>query len=178
MTLKYIFYKIFYAKLLGQGYSAMHRYYVKSGINIDPSARVNSDIVTPESYLITIGKHSTISFDVRIITHDNSAEKMGVGINNLFGKVTIGDNCFIGAGAIILPGVTIGNNAIVGAGSVVTKSVPPNSIVGGNPARPISDIEKYRKFVKESGFPTENWSNTPPPHMQRSILLRHRLIEK
>ncbi|WP_276866657.1 DapH/DapD/GlmU-related protein [Bacteroides heparinolyticus] len=51
--------------------------------------------------------------------------------------VRIGDNCFIGNGAILLPGITIGNEVIVGAGSVVTKDVPSNTIVAGNPARVI-----------------------------------------
>lgn len=49
--------------------------------------------------------------------------------------VTIGDDCWIGGGAIILPGVTIGNRCVVGAGSVVTKSIPDDSVVAGNPAR-------------------------------------------
>jgi acetyltransferase-like isoleucine patch superfamily enzyme len=49
--------------------------------------------------------------------------------------VSIGDNVWIGARSIILKGVVIGENALVGAGSVVTHSVPPNTLVAGNPAR-------------------------------------------
>lgn len=53
--------------------------------------------------------------------------------------VVLKRNCWIGAGAVILPGVTVGENSIVGAGSVVTKDVPDNTVVAGNPA----------KFVKQ-----------------------------
>lgn len=49
--------------------------------------------------------------------------------------VHIGRNCWIGAGAIILPGITIGDNTVVGAGSVVTKDLPPNVIAAGNPCK-------------------------------------------
>ena len=57
-----------------------------------------------------------------------------------FKKVTIGENCWIGARAFICPGVIIGEGCIVAAGSVVTKNTPPYSVVGGNPAR----VLKYR----------------------------------
>jgi acetyltransferase-like isoleucine patch superfamily enzyme len=57
------------------------------------------------------------------------------------GPIKIQDGVWIGAGAIILPGVTIGNKSIVGAGSVVTKDVPPFSVVVGNPARVIKRLE-------------------------------------
>lgn len=57
--------------------------------------------------------------------------------------VTIEDDVWIGTRSIILPGVTIGSGAIIGAGAVVTKSVPPNSVVGGNPARLIRFREAH-----------------------------------
>ena len=52
----------------------------------------------------------------------------------------IGNNVWIGAGAIILPGVSLGDNCIVGAGSVVTKSFPSSSVVAGNPARVLREV--------------------------------------
>lgn len=54
------------------------------------------------------------------------------------GDTTLGDGCWIGMRAIIMPGVTIGEGAIIAAGSVVTKDVTPYSVVGGNPAKPIA----------------------------------------
>ena len=51
----------------------------------------------------------------------------------------MGDNVWIGGGAIILPGVTIGNNVVIGAGSIVTKDIPDNVIAVGNPCRVIKE---------------------------------------
>jgi maltose O-acetyltransferase len=56
--------------------------------------------------------------------------------------VLIEDNVWIGGGAILLPGVNIGRNAVVGAGAVVTRSVPANTVVAGNPARVLREIEQ------------------------------------
>ena len=55
--------------------------------------------------------------------------------------ITIGNNVWIGAGVIILPGVTIGNNVVIGAGSVVTKNIPAYSLAVGNPCRVIKRID-------------------------------------
>ena len=55
--------------------------------------------------------------------------------------VLLKKNSWIGAGAIILPGVTVGENSIVGAGSVVTKDVPDNTIVVGNPAKVVRNVQ-------------------------------------
>ena len=80
----------------------------------------------------------TISNDVQLITHDNYVIKIIDNATDVFGEIVIGNNCFIGARSIILPGVTIGNNCIIGAGSVVTKDIPPYSVVVGIPAKKIN----------------------------------------
>ena len=59
--------------------------------------------------------------------------------------VHIGDNCWLGAGVIVLPGVTIGENTVVGAGSVVTKNLPANVVAVGNPARVLRQINEHDK---------------------------------
>lgn len=61
--------------------------------------------------------------------------------------VTIGKNCWIGAGAIILPGITIGDNTVIGAGSIVTKDIPANVVAVGNPCKVLREInEQDRKY--------------------------------
>ncbi len=70
-------------------------------------------------------------------THDLSSQRMPL----LVGDIDIGKEVFIGARAIVLPGVTIGEGAVVAAGAVVTKDVEPWSVVGGNPARFIKKRE-------------------------------------
>ncbi len=67
--------------------------------------------------------------------------------------VRIGKNVWIGAGAIVLPGVTIGDHSVIGAGSVVTKDIPPNVVAVGNPCRVLREIndrdkEYYYKYLK------------------------------
>ena len=91
---------------------------------------------------VHVGPHSYIAFDTRILTHDRT--------RGLYLHTRIGANCFIGGCSLILPGVEIGDNCVVGAGSVVTKSMPPRSIVAGNPTKIIrSDIEvgEYGRFL-------------------------------
>jgi galactoside O-acetyltransferase len=61
--------------------------------------------------------------------------------------VHIGENVWIGAGAVILPGCSVGDNSVIGAGSVVTKDIPPNVVAAGNPCRVLREIgERDRQF--------------------------------
>lgn len=102
---------------------------------------------------VKIGRNVTISKDVMILTHDYSIWN-GLIANNIENEkrrysfikpVIIGNNCFIGAKAIILPGSDIGNNVIVGAGSVIKGVIPNNTIWVGNPAKQIMSIEEFTK---------------------------------
>ena len=92
------------------------------------------------SFLVKIGNNVTIS-KATLLTHDGSTKK-AVGYSKC-GKIEIGDDVFIGAGAIILPNVVVGSRVVVGAGAVVTKDIPDNSIVVGNPARVVSSYDDF-----------------------------------
>lgn len=71
--------------------------------------------------------------------------------------VHIGENCWIGAGAVILPGVTVGDNTVIGAGSVVTKDIPANVVAVGNPCRVLREIGERDKvfFYRDKRIPQE-----------------------
>ncbi|WP_299287379.1 acyltransferase [uncultured Tateyamaria sp.] len=91
---------------------------------------------------VHVGAHSYIAFEARILTHDRT--------RGLYVHTRIGQNCFLGGRCMILPGIEIGDNCVIGAGSVVTKSVPPRSLVAGNPARVLReniDVVAYGRFV-------------------------------
>lgn len=73
--------------------------------------------------------------------------------------VHIGTNCWIGAGAVIVPGITIGDNVVIGAGSIVTKNIPSNTVAVGNPCRVLREVNEHdREFyfkdrrIKPSDF--------------------------
>ena len=88
-------------------------------------------------YAIHIGENTIVASNTIILAHKLS--KNPDTYPYIIVDTYIGDNCLIGKGCIILPGVKIGDNVVVGAGAVVTKDVPNNVIVGGNPAKIIKE---------------------------------------
>lgn len=97
----------------------------------------------PESSgAITIGNDCLVGPNVQIyaVGHDvNPTSRLSK--RNLASPIVIGNNVWIGGGAIILPGVSIGDNAVIAAGAVVTKNIAANTLVAGNPAKFIRIIE-------------------------------------
>ena len=87
-----------------------------------------------------IGDNTLIAPGVKIISANHDFENKLDYVRKL--PVVIGKNCWIGANAVILPGVELGDNVIVGAGSVVTKSFGNNLIIAGNPAVVIRENSK------------------------------------
>ena len=79
-----------------------------------------------------INTHVVIGHDVTIGNYSNLSPNVTVG-----GNVDIGEKCYIGSGAVIRNGISIGSNSIIGMGSVVLKDVEPNSVMVGNPAKPL-----------------------------------------
>ena len=102
--------------------------YVKSNVTISETALLHA----PGTAKITIGSRTVISFGCQILTGARDRTK-GSG-HHIWEDVVIGDDVWIGAGAIILPGVTIGNGAVIAAGAVVNKDVPSNVLIAGVPA--------------------------------------------
>lgn len=89
---------------------------------------------------ITIGDNTIFASGIKIISsnHDPYNFKRPVKAK----PITIGANCWIGANAVILPGVSLGDHTIVGAGAIVTKSFPGNMVIAGNPARIIKKLDE------------------------------------
>lgn len=101
----------------------------------------NSLVDTLIPNLVEIGDNFVSAPGSIILAHDASLF-MHIGCYKV-GKTIIGDNVFIGANAVILPGVKIGSGAIIGAGAVVSKDVPPNIVVAGVPAKEICTVQDY-----------------------------------
>ncbi len=114
-------------------------------VSIGARTYINSNLVLVDDYKITIGKECLIAPNVTISTtgHAVDPELRKKGMYSF--PVTIGDNVWIGAGAIILPGVTIGENSVIGAGSVVTKDIPANVIAVGAPCKVLREIGERDK---------------------------------
>lgn len=94
-----------------------------------------------DSGKITIGNNVFIAPNVCIITEEHAMDvRQRLAGLEYTHPVNIGDNVWICAGAIILPGVTISENSVIGAGSVVTKDIPPNSLAVGNPCKIIRTL--------------------------------------
>lgn len=129
----------------------------KIGVRMEGSVTIygsSYSMFSAEPYLVTLGNNVYVSVDACFVCHDGGVLpfRKDTPDLDLAAPIIVRDNVFIGMRAIILKGVEIGENSIVGAGAVVTKSVPPNSIVGGNPAKIISTTDAYLSKARESSL--------------------------
>lgn len=117
--------------------------FVDYGENIEIGARtfVNYNLTALDVAAIRIGADCQIGPNVQLLTPTHPIEP-GPRRDKLEAAkpITIGDNVWLGGGAIVCPGVTIGENSVIGAGAVVTKDIPANVVAVGNPARVIRQI--------------------------------------
>lgn len=152
-------------------------YYKSQGVEIGNNMRAFSILLTSEPQLLKFGSNITVSTNVTFLTHDNSVIKLFKDGTDVFGKISIGDDCFIGSGTIILPGVELGKGTIVGAGSVVTKSFKDGEIIiAGNPAKKICTTEEYRNKIQSSVLNIRGMDNS-----EKKLYLENnkdKLIEK
>lgn len=147
-------------KLIKRGLKIGKNFKRMGGVIIDPS----------HCYHITIGDNVILAPRVHILAHDSS---FGLYTGKTrAANVMIGNDVFVGAGSIILPGVHIGSRVIIGAGSIVTKDIPANSVAAGNPARVICDIDAYlekekAKMCAENTFVGLDWEK--PEGIKKAI---------
>ena len=127
MNASYYFYKLLVKVFRND--EIMNKYYRRKGYKIGQNCHIYSNLLKCDSYLLEIGDNVTISSYVIFVTHDHSIKKVIPEMGNLFGKIIIKDNCFIGENSTILYGVTVNKNTIVAAGSVVTKSYSEENVI-------------------------------------------------
>jgi maltose O-acetyltransferase len=139
-------------------------------VYINETATVDPDFL----WLISIDDEAVIADHAHIIAHDAST-RHATGYTRI-AKVHIGKRVYVGAGAIVLPGVTIGDDAVVGAGAVVRRDVEPGTIVIGNPAQVVGTADefaaKHRAHQAERPlYPSHGFSGygpVPPENMERA----------
>ena len=109
-----------------------------SNLHVGERFYANTGCVVLDCDVVEIGARVKLGPAVQLlaVSHPLDATQRALGLE--YGEpISIGDDVWIGGGAIVLGGVTIGDRAVVGAGSVVTRDVPSDTVVAGNPARPI-----------------------------------------
>lgn len=129
----------------GAGSDILPRFLCDYGtyIHIGANCFVNYDVILLDCAPITVGDHVAIGPRVQVLAalhpvDDYHARRDGW---ESAAPVTIGDKVWLGAGAIVCPGVTIGDHSVIGAGSVVTRDVPAGVLAAGNPCRVIRRID-------------------------------------
>jgi len=141
--------------------------------------RLGADVWLPDStwidpdycHLITIGDHCGFGGECLILAHDAQMDEfLDAG---RIGRVEIHESCHIGARTVILPGVEIGPRTIVGANSTVSRSLPPDTVCSGSPARVICSLDEYlakhRKNIGESS--TFHYEKTAPSQELREQMV-------
>ena len=115
---------------------------------------VNFDRLYPEH--IHVASNTLIASHTTILSHDHCKRVNGL---PFIGSVSIGRNCFIGVGSMIMPGVSLGDEVVVGAGAVVTKSFGSNCIIAGTPAKVIREnIKMNNKAEVVNWTIDEGWN--------------------
>lgn len=130
------------------------KYLRRLGIRIGQNCEINTISFSSEPYLVEIGNEVTIGYGTKFITHEGSVKCLGKDLDGyLYGKITIGNNVFIGINCIVLLNTTIGDNCIIGAGSVIKGQYPDNSVILGNPAKVVLNMNIQKMLYRNSpGF--------------------------
>jgi acetyltransferase-like isoleucine patch superfamily enzyme len=140
------------------------KYLRRRGMKIGNNCHINTLSFSTEPYLIEIGDHVAIAAGTDFITHDGAIWCFREELMNadVFGKIKVGNNVFIGNNCTILPNSVIGDNCIIGAGSVVRGQFPDNSMIMGNPAKVVlsMSLQKLLYLQNPGLLKTQNFSDS------------------
>lgn len=128
-----------------------------------------------EPYLVSLGNHVTVTSGVSFITHDGGVWVFRKDYPDIdvIAPITVGNNVFIGINSILMPGVSIGDDCVIGAGAVVTRDIPPGNVAVGVPARPIKLLDEYWQKVQKQAI----YARSLEPHEKR-ILYEHLFVSQ
>jgi NeuD_NnaD: sugar O-acyltransferase, sialic acid O-acetyltransferase NeuD family len=155
-SIRNVFKALYLKRLVKHGLVVGSDFQMEKGCNIDANF----------PWLIEIGNNVTFASNVCLLAHDGSTKKL-VGYSKV-GKVSIGDNVFIGYGSIVMPNVRIGNGCVVGANSVVTRSLPDGVVAAGSPAKVLMTVEEFAGRTKKA---TEGRGPYESEYLRGSITL-------
>jgi acetyltransferase-like isoleucine patch superfamily enzyme len=124
----------------------------RKGVKIGRDCMILAEEFSTEPYLVELGNHVGVSGGTIFLTHDGSIWMIRDKRPEVqhFGKITVGDNTYIGQNCIILPGSLIGSNCVIGAGTVVRGEIPDNSLVIGNPCKIIGQATIFLERMNAS----------------------------
>lgn len=128
-----------------------HHVAAMNGVHLDPG----------RPWLLTIGDHVSFSLDVVVLTHDASMLQ-ATGFARI-APVEIGSRVFVGAHAVILPGVTVGSDVVIAAGAVVTRDIPDGSVAAGVPARVVGTMSEFVRRTHDSVVDSPVWESAELP---------------
>ena len=131
-------------------------------ITVGDNFYANTNCIIIDVAQVTIGSNVKFGPNVSVITAGHPVHAQIRSTAYEYGvPITIGDNVWIGAGAIILPGVSIGSDTVIGAGSVVTKDIPEKTVAAGNPCKVIKQItdDDKKYYYKSREFDSEAWDD-------------------
>lgn len=146
-SIRNLFYLLAGVKIGKNSYIHMGaRFYLPSGVEIGEGSIIGDHVFLDGRAPLKIGDNVDIASEVLIYNSEHDVQSEG--FDPIEEPVEIGDYVFIGARAVILPGVKIGKGAVVAAGAVVTKDVPAFKIVGGVPAKEIGERKNKNPHYK------------------------------
>lgn len=152
MQLRSIFISVYRFMIKKSGSDSIIKYMRMQGMKVGKNCELQTISFSTEPYLVELGDDVGISDGTVFITHDAGIRcfKDDFPYGDIFGKIVIGNNVFIGINCTILPNTVIGNNCIVGAGSVVRGRFPDNSVIVGNPAKVLTTMSVQKMLYRQN----------------------------